>query len=74
MKIVMTLPLDLYRRLERQCDVSNQRSRFLKSGLIHDNEPLVSIRCDGERALDFISWANTCAPGAAGQIQTLPED
>jgi hypothetical protein len=73
MKVQLKIPLDLYRTLETKCDPSNRRYLFMKNSVIDDDNAHVTIRCESELALDFISWANTCAPGAAAQINATPE-
>jgi hypothetical protein len=74
MKVLMTIPLDLYRVLESKCEASSQRSTFLKSGLIKEEQSEVAIRCNTERALEFISWANTFSPSSASRIEALPDE
>jgi hypothetical protein len=73
MKVLMTIPLNLYRKLESECAAGSPRYNFLKNGLIHEDKAKISIRCDSERALEFVAWVNTSSPGAASQIEAVPD-
>jgi hypothetical protein len=74
MKVQLKIPLDLYRTLETECDANNKRVVLMKNSVIADDNGHVTIRCEGELALDFISWANNCVPGAVSQIKTIPDE
>ena len=73
MKVQLTIPLDLYRTLESQCDPKEKRYSFMRNSIIAEDQTHIVIRCESELALDFISWANECVPGAARRINAIPD-
>lgn len=66
MKVLVTIPLDLYRFLESQCPTNTPEFKLLKNGLIQERS--VVIRCDNAQASSLRAWANGRSPRAAREI------
>lgn len=72
MKAMITIPIEIYRTLER-CGDNRPEYRILKSGVIEESGAHVVIRCDTQQALQLCAWANDRASGAARRIMVVPE-
>jgi hypothetical protein len=72
-KVLVTIPLTLYRVLEQRCKIKSLEFRILKNGLIAEDKTAVDIRCESEQAIVVIAWANNYCRDAAQQINVTPE-
>jgi hypothetical protein len=73
MKVLMTIPLDLYRDLETHCEEKHEHYRLMKNAVIAPERDRISLRCETERALQFIAWVNETCPGSSGKIEVFPD-
>ena len=67
-KVLVTIPLELYRVLEQKCRFESLEFRMLKSGLLVDEGAAIAILCEPDQALGLIAWANKHYCNAALQI------
>jgi hypothetical protein len=67
-KVLVTIPLELYRVLEQKCELESLEFRMLKSGLIVDDGAAIAILFKSDQALGLIAWANQHYRNAALQI------
>jgi hypothetical protein len=68
MKVLVTVPIDLYKILEVQCSDTSLEYNLLRSGLIDEDMRSVTLCCDAEQARDLIDWASTISQAAADLI------
>ena len=66
MKVLVTIPLGLYRVLESRCRTNTPEFKLLTSGVVQEDR--VVIRCENAQASSLRAWANASSPGAAREI------
>lgn len=68
MRVQVTIPIDIYKSLEKSCELKSPEDLMLKNGLIEEDRSAVKILCQAEGALSFLAWANRIVPGRSSLI------
>ena len=72
MKVLLTIPVAIYYRLLSLCGLSSLEYAILKNdvvrGIDDDDESVVNIFCDSDRAKTLLAWINQVDPAAASKI------
>ncbi len=74
MKVQVTIPMEIYKVLEKRCEPKSAEDSVLKNGLIREDRRAVNIRCEGQRALSLIAWARQKIPDSAYLITIKPDN
>jgi len=71
-KVLLTIPVAIYYRLLSLCGLSSLEYAILKNdvvrGIDDDDESVVNIFCDSDRAKTLLAWINQVDPAAASKI------
>jgi hypothetical protein len=74
MKVVVKMPISVYRALEAKRGDTSAVMRLLKSGLIDEQQSYAVIRCEGDDAFKLCALANDCFRDAARHLTIVPDE
>ena len=74
MRVQVTIPISVYKVLEKRCAPKSREDLMLKNGLIEEDGSAVKILIPVDRALTLIAWAREKAPESAGLITVKPDN
>jgi hypothetical protein len=73
LKVLLTIPVAVYYQLLSLCELSSLEYAILKNAVVRDidddDESVVNLFCDSERARTLLAWATQVDPAAASQIK-----
>jgi hypothetical protein len=72
-KVLLTIPVEVYYQVLSLCELSSLEYVILKNAVVRgiddaDDETVVNIFCDSDRAKTLLAWVNNVDPAAASQI------
>ena len=74
MKIQVTIPMSVYKVLEKSCEPKSLEYSMLKNGLILEDRRAVKILCEYQHGLSLVAWARQKAPDDAHLVTINPDN
>jgi len=62
MKVQVTIPMSVYKVLEKSCQPKSREYSVLKNGLIQEDRRAVKILCEYQHDMSLVGWARQKAP------------
>ena len=74
MKVQVTIPIGVYKVIEKSCEPKSREYSVLKNRLIQEDRRTVKVLCEYERGISFVAWARQKAPDDAHLVTIKPDN
>ena len=74
MKVQVTIPMSVYKVLEKSCEPKSPEYSVLKNGLIQEDRRAIKILCEHDRGLSLVAWARQKDPDDAHLVTINPDN